>query len=232
MSKKYKANKNYLSLILSVIFLFIILNLVHNNDKMFIDLYGRRHKTNNEILIKTNSQYYISYQYIKENVDKEIYFDDISKKIVISSKKGLLKARIDDKKVTVNFENIEMDNVGVIENKDKYISLDVLEKAYEFDINVDSNTIYISSSNAVKGKIKKNHTPVYLSANIKSRIKFYANKKDKIDVISEHDNFVFVKINNKIKIFDHHISTLESLTTTYDIAQIEIENKNGKCYCR
>ena len=36
-------------------------------------------------------------------------------------------------------------------------------------------------------------------------------------------------IKNKIKIFDHHISVLENLTNKYDIAQIEIENKNGKC---
>lgn len=222
MSKKNKIDKNYLLLMLGVIFLFIILNVIHNNHSMYIDLYGNRHKANDAILIKEDNEYYISYSYVKENIDKEIYFDDISKKIVISSEKGLIKARVDDKKVAINFENNQINCVGVIEKEDKYISLEILEKAYDFDINVYSNTIYISSSNSVKGKIKNSHISAYVSNDIKSSIKFYVDKKDKIDVVSEHDNFVFVKVNNE------KIGYIPKKLVSYKIINKEQEKVNDE----
>ena len=61
--------------------------------------------------------------------------DAVSKKIVIASDKCLLKAKINEKEVSNNFQKESVEKICVIEkNEQEYVSLEVLEKAYDYDI--------------------------------------------------------------------------------------------------
>jgi len=192
---KIKNLKKYFILLALVIFVFVISHLINNTNTIYIDLFGSRIKTNNTILYNENNEYYISHSFVQENIDKEIHFDNISQKFVISSEKGLVKVKIGDKYININYQDEELNKVAAIEKEDKYLSLEVLKKAYNIDITVCSNTIYIYNNTYTKGKIKNNNVSVYKDKNIKSNIVEYVDKKDKINIINVYDNYIFVKVN-------------------------------------
>lgn len=197
LSEKMKSYTNYYILLIGIVILFIVLNLLSNINTMYIDLFGKRIKTDSSILIKENSEYYLSYGFVKENLDNEVYFDSISKKVVISSDKGLFKAKVASKDISVNFSDREINNIGVIEKEDKYISLEVLRIVYDVNITVCNNTIYIYQTTDFEGKLKNNNIAVYVESNLKSKVVEYVDKSDKISVICEKDDFVFITIDDK-----------------------------------
>lgn len=197
LNLKIRKINHYIILFFSIVILFIILNLTNNNTT-YIDIFGKKIKANEDILLKQENECYLSYNFIKENIDEQIYFDNISKKVVISSDKGLIKVKVNDKKININFEEKTLGKVGVIEETHKYISLDVLKEAYNLDYKVNENIIYLFANNYSKGKIKYNNVGIYKHSSLRSEIVDYVDKSSKINVISEKDNFVFVKINNKV----------------------------------
>lgn len=190
-----KLNKNcmiiYILLFLSIAFVFGIFNLLNNQSKMYIDLFGNRECVNEDILIEENGEYYLSYEYIKANIDSEIYYDNVSKKVVITSDKCLLKVKINENKVTNNFEEENLQNLGVIE--EKYISLEVLRKAYDYNIYVFNNIIYICPNNEFECTTKLNGVKIYENNSLKSKIVDYVDKNIKLTGIIEKDNFVLIK---------------------------------------
>lgn len=195
--EKLKQYKNYFVLFVSIILLFVILQLMNKSNTIYIDYLGDRIRVNDSILVKENNEYYISYKYIKDNIDNEIYFDNISKKVVISSEQGLFKAKINEKSINVNFENKELKNKGVIEKENKYISLEVIKQAYDISNKIANNTIYLYKDNECDAKTKYNNVNVYKYSNINKSIVDYVDKKDKISVLFEKEDFVFVKIKDK-----------------------------------
>lgn len=226
MKYKMKSYKCYLVLLISIISILLIFNYIYSNKTIYVDIFGKRLKSNEEILIKKEDEYYLSFDFIKENIDNEIYFDAISKKIVISVEDNLIKAKINEKNITKNFNEQEINNVGVIENEIVYISLEILKIAYDLNINIDNNTIYIFNNNNFECKAKTNKISVYLENNIKSKIVDYVYKKDKIIGIHETDEFVFVKIN------DEKFGYISKKFLSYYLENSEIEEneKENKVY--
>lgn len=219
---KIKDLTNYIVLILSIIILFVLLHLIGVSSNMYIDLFGNRIKATENILIKENDEYYLSYKYVKENIDNEIYFDNISKKIVISSDNGLYKAKLDSKNINVNFEDIDINNIGVIQSEEKYISLEVLKTAYNMEWTVCNKTIYGYNNNYYEGKVKNNAVGVYKEDNFKSNIVDYVNKNDKIKIISEKGNFALVKVNDK------EVGYILKRLLKYTIPEIKKEKQENK----
>lgn len=196
MKYKEKTNKNYILLFCSVLSVFIILNFVNNNS-ICIDFNSNIEKAAGNMLLEKNDQYYLSYTYIKENIDEEIYFDNISKKIVISSDAGLFKLKVNEKKINVDFEEMNIKHKAVIEKEDKYISLDIIEKAYSIYNSFCNDTLYLYNNTNLDANLKYNNVSVYKENNLKSRVVKYVDKNSKIKVIFEKEDFVFVKINDK-----------------------------------
>lgn len=225
MKFKSKSYKHYLILLSIIILLFIVLNLVYNDKTIFIDVFGKRLKSNNEILLKNENEYYLSFEFVKENIDEEIYFDNVSKKIVISTENSLLKAKINDKKVTKNFDEESVNSIAVIEKNNIYVSLEVLNLAYNIETNLCNNTIYIYENKNFDCKLKTNNIAVYLEGDAKSKIIDYIDKKDKLQGIYENDKFVFAKINDK----DVGYILKNMLDYSIDTAELE-EKSNGKVY--
>jgi len=222
INKKMKSYTNYFVLLIGIIFIFIALDLCKNINAVYIDLFGKRIKADNNILLNEHDEYYLSYNFVKENLDSEIYFDSISKKVVISSKKGLFKVRVNSESISVNFNEENIDNVGVIERDDKYISLEVLKMAYDINITVCNNTIYIYDNIKFEGKLKNNKIGVYIEGNLKSKITQYIDKSDKITVIYEKDNFVFVKLN------DDNVGYISNKLVSYTIEAVDSVENNLK----
>lgn len=189
--------KNYIVLFACIMFLFTILQMLNRTTTIYIDCFGKIEKAKNDILIKQNNEYYLSYEYVKENIDNEIYFDNLSRKVVISSTNGLFKIKVNEENINIDFDSRKIKNKGVIEKEEKYISLEVLTQAYSIESTISNNTIYLYDNSSCVGKTNKNNISLYRENNIKSRIVDYVDKKDKINVISECGKFVLVKVNDK-----------------------------------
>jgi len=194
---KFKLDASYMMLFFCIIIVFFTLHFMSSINTVYIDIFGKRIKAKDNILLEAKDSYYLSYEFVKENIDDEIYFDNISKKIVISSDKGLIKIKVDDKKININFEDKEIKNTGLIENVHKYISLDVIKESYNIDYVVRNNTIYIFSNVLYNAKLKRNNESVYKYGSLKSPIVDYVDKRNSIKIIDEKDEFMFVKINDK-----------------------------------
>ena len=192
-----KSFMHYCYIFIYVIAILIIANKIRKNDKFTIDLLGKDFSANDEILIKEDNNYYLSYSFIKENIDNSIYFDTVSRKVVISSDTAFVKAKVNDNIITDNFTEKQLDSKAVIEKSDKYILLEVLEQAYGFETSICNNMLYIYEKNSFDCLLKMNNVKVYKEANSKSKVVGYINKKDKITGISENSNYVLVKINDK-----------------------------------
>lgn len=192
-----KLNKNsvvlYILLFLSIVFVFGIFNLLNNQNIMYIDLFGNKERVNEDILIEENGEYYLSYEYIKEKIDNEIYYDNVSKKVVIASDKCLLKARLNEKKVNNNFNEEETENIVVIEKNTEYISLEVLNKAYSYNFEKYKNVIYIYENKEFECVVNSNNVRIYETSSLKSKVIGYEQKNAKLTGIMEKGDFVLVK---------------------------------------
>lgn len=195
MKYNIKLYRNYFILLIAIILLIIIFDLIYSNNTIYIDLFGKRLRSNKDILYKKETEYYLSFDFIKKNIDKEIYFDNISKKVVISNENCLLKAKVNEKNITKNFNVEEIKSIGVIQNDKIYISLEVLKKSYDLEFVVCNNTVYIFENNSFECKIKTNNVSAYLECDIKSKVVDFVHKKDKIAGMFETPEFVFVSIN-------------------------------------
>ena len=86
-------------------------------------MFGKNIKIKSSDILEENGEYYLSYDFIKQNIDEEIYYDVVSKKVVIASDKCLLKAKINEKEVSNNFQKENVENICVIEkNEEEYVS--------------------------------------------------------------------------------------------------------------
>lgn len=209
----------YLILLAVITFSFVITNLSNTNDNMYIDLFGERIKVTVDILLSENDEYYLSYDYIKENIDSEIYYDNVSKKVVIASNKCLTKAKLDEKKVTLNFKEESLEKVGVIEKNTEYISLEVLRKAYNYEIVNYKNTIYIFENKGFECVAKENNIKLYAGSSFKSSNVGTVDKETKLVGAFEKENFVLVKTE------DEKIGYVPSKLISYEVNNIEDEKE-------
>lgn len=195
MKYNIKKYKGYLVLLISIILLLIIFNIVYSNKKVYIDIFGTRLKASEEILMEKDDEIYLSFDFVKEKIDDEIYFDNISKKAVISKDNILVKAKLNEKMISKNFNDEEIKNIGVIQKEKIYISLEVLKNAYNLEIAKCNNTVYIFNKESFECKAKTNNVKLYITCDIKSKAVDSVDKKDKIIGIFEAKDFVFVKVN-------------------------------------
>ena len=212
----------YFILFIYVILILAVSNIALKNEKLSIDIFGKVVKADRSTLIKENNEYYLSYSFVKENIDKDIHFDNVSKKIVVSSSTALVKARVNDKNISNNFLEEELETVAVLEKDDKYISLSLIEKAYDLEYTVFKNTIYIYEKNGFECSLKINRVNVSRYGKNKSRIVDYVYKNQKIVGLREYGNFVLVKIN------DERVGYILKNMLNYDLTKNTVEKDNTK----
>ena len=216
----------YFVLVLMIVLSFVTINMCNNKKSINIDLFGKNIKIKSSDILDENEEYYLSYDFIKKNIDEEIYYDSVSKKIVIASDKCLLKAKINEKEVSNNFQKESVEKICVIEkNEQEYVSLEVLEKAYDYDITKYKKTIYIDEKDYFECIVKTNDTRMYERSDFKSRVVNFADTKTHLTGILEKDGFVLVKTD------DGKIGYISSKMLNYKLnikGNVEKETKFSK----
>ncbi len=211
MRIRKKAIVDHILLMLYVISHIIICNKIINYNKIrYIDYIGNITKSS-LVLKKIDKYNYIEFNYIKENIDPEIYFDNISRKVVISKEGDLIKAQIRSDLVTNNIGEVRVSKEAVVtENKDKYISSELLEYAYDIKMYENKETLYLYKENDKTAKVKYNKTGVYEKNNKRSIITFYLNKNEEVNILKEiDDDYVLIKTK------DERIGYIPKVTLNY-----------------
>ncbi|MDD2627889.1 MAG: hypothetical protein PHR25_02445 [Clostridia bacterium] len=195
MKIRKKAIIYHVLLMLYVVSHIIIYNKVINYNKIrYVDNLGNVKKSS-LVLKKIDKYNYIEFNYIKENIDSEIHFDNVSRKVVISKDGDLIKSQIRSNLITNNIGEVRVSRETVItENKDKYISSKLLEYAYEVKMYENRETLYLYKEGDITAKVKYNKAGLYEKYNKRSVITFHLKKDEEVNVLKEmKDGYVLIK---------------------------------------
>ena len=143
-----KEFKRYIMpLIFTIVVLVIFFNI--NYIKANIDvneaglvIYGDNIKTNYDPFVKDGGLY-VSVDTISKTIDENIYYDNIATKVIITTKDKVVKFKIDENKVSRNFEYSDIDTPAKLVNGQPYIDINLVKEEYNIktEYNEKTNTI-------------------------------------------------------------------------------------------
>ncbi len=134
-----------------------------------------------------NGGIYIAVETIKSAIDSSIYYDKISTKVIVTTNNDVVKLKIDESKISKNFEYFDISTPALIVNGNPYIDINLLKDIYNIDINYDeeNNTIIIDKLENNKAKVKYSRVNVYDDISTKSNIITTLNKDDEVIVYTD-----------------------------------------------
>ena len=208
-NKKIKHNnKGYKNVVFIVVF--VLLSIIIIKSK-FIE---RNYKTtqiilNNEnitnkmfnSLIFENSQIYMSYDDIKEFLDKTLYTESQTGLVVTSSNRKIAVINEEEQTLKVNGSNVEVKDITIKKDEKLYIAISEMKSVYNFELEkIDkTNTIIIDmlDKKRIKAYVTRNvkikKETRFLSANIDE-----VKKGNWIYFISDEKKYAKVRTQNGI----------------------------------
>ena len=194
-------------LIFTIVVLVIFFNI--NYIKANIDvneaglvIYGDNIKTNYDPFVKDGGLY-VSVDTISKTIDENIYYDNIATKVIITTKDKVVKFKIDENKVSRNFEYSDIDTPAKLVNGQPYIDINLLKEEYNIktEYNEKTNTIVIDKLSTSDIPVNYNLVNVYSNISTKSDVLDILNKNDKVTVYTdsiEHKSWYKIKTDKGI----------------------------------
>ena len=130
-----------------VLVMFFYINKIKgntNSDNAGLVIYGDNIKTNYEPFVKDGGLY-ISVDTISKTIDKNIYYDTVATKVIVTTDDKVVKLKIDENKLSKNFEYVDIDTPARIVNGQPYIDINLLKEEYNIktEYNDKTNTIVV-----------------------------------------------------------------------------------------
>lgn len=134
-----------------------------------------------------NTGIYLSKDIIEEYLDEYIYYDKIATKVIITTKNEVYKLKIDENKMTKNFEEISIENPAKMVNGQAYVDINLFKEIYGVKVgyNEKTSTISIDNLSDADNKIKYNNVKVYEDITTKSNILTTIGKENTVSVYTE-----------------------------------------------
>jgi spore germination protein YaaH len=182
--------------------LFIVSNLNFKVEGPSLVIFGDNIKTDEKPFVE-NDGIYLSFKTIKNNIDSDIFFDEISSKVIITNYFNVIKMKTNEKKYDINLEEKEITNEVKKIDSVIYVPINVLKDIYKIDIayNKDKSSIIINKNISDEGTVLYNKSNVYSSIDKNSSVIDKLNKNDKIIVYTDalnHNRWYKVKTSNNI----------------------------------
>lgn len=222
-----------------VLMIFFNINYIKGNTDDMKDsnlvIYGDNIKTNYEPFVE-NEGLYISVDTISKTIDKNIFYDSVSTKVIVTTKTEVLKFKIDENKVSKNMEYSEINTPARLVNGQPYININLLKSEYNIktEYNKETNTIIIDKLSTSDISVKYNMVNVYNEVSTKSNVLDIINKDDKITVYEDSlDNKRWYKIKTDQGIVGYisrnNVDLLENVSNTIvDDSDKNDSNSNSK----
>ena len=194
-------------LIFTIVVLVIFFNI--NYIKANIDvneaglvIYGDNIKTNYDPFVKDGGLY-VSVDTISKTIDENIYYDNIATKVIITTKDKVVKFKIDENKVSRNFEYSDIDTPAKLVNGQPYIDINLVKEEYNIktEYNEKTNTIVIDKLSTSDIPVNYNLVNVYSNISTKSNVLDILNIDDKVTVYTdslEHKSWYKIKTDKGI----------------------------------
>ena len=221
-------------LIFTIVVLVIFFNI--NYIKANIDvneaglvIYGDNIKTNYDPFVKDGGLY-VSLDTISKTIDENIYYDNIATKVIITTKDKVVKFKIDENKVSRNFEYSDIDTPAKLVNGQPYIDINLVKEEYNIktEYNEKTNTIVIDKLSTSDIPVNYNLVNVYSNISTKSDVLDILNKNDKVTVYTdslEHKSWYKIKTDKGIV---GYISKNSVTIQAEEKENVETESKENK----
>lgn len=145
-----------------------------------------------------NTGIYLSKDIIEKYLDEYIYYDKVATKVIITTKNEVYKLKIDENKMSKNFENVDIQNPAKIVNGQAYVDINLFKEIYGIKVayNEKTSTISIDNLSTSDTKVKYNNIKVYEDITTKSNILTTIGKNNTVSVYTEslkHNRWYKVK---------------------------------------
>ena len=146
---------------------------------------------------------YIAVDTIKKLIDENIYYDKVATKIIVTTYDKVLKFKIDENKMSTNFEYSDIKNEAKLLNNAPYIDINLLKDLYNINVeyNDDTSTISIDRKETSDIEVKYNNVKVYSDINTKSQVLETLNKGSKVTAYTEslkHNRWYKIKTDSGV----------------------------------
>lgn len=131
-----------------------------------------------------NDNIYISLDTISGFIDENIFYDEATKKIIITNEDYLYKFKVGDKKATKNLEEYDLLNAPRSVGDEIYLELSTIKDIYNIKSEYDkeTNTISIDKKDLNDINLNYNQVNLYSDINTKSEIIEVLNKENTVNV--------------------------------------------------
>ncbi len=209
-TKEDKMKLIILSLIVAIISILggsLIFNLLSNHNKSdFREYFGygdqivtvqddKYQKVANPPMFN-NSDLYISYEYVKDNIDKFIYWDENLGKLTITTSDEVIRFKEEDTTYFVNDESFTLELPVKTFEGVPYIPKSLIESLYNFEIvyNEDTNIVVVYDLSKDRNfTTLKGNTIIRYEPNRKGVIEDKLSKGTKVQIFDDYENG-YVKI--------------------------------------
>lgn len=146
---------------------------------------------------------YIAVDTIQKLIDENIYYDKVATKIIVTTYDKVLKFKIDENKMSTNFEYSDIKNEAKLLNNAPYIDINLLKDLYNINVeyNDDTSTISIDRKETSDIEVKYNNVKVYSDINTKSQVLETLNKGSKVTAYTEslkHNRWYKIKTDSGV----------------------------------
>lgn len=221
-------------LIFTIVVLVIFFNINYikaniNVNEAGLVIYGDNIKTNYDPFVKDGGLY-VSVDTISKTIDENIYYDNVATKVIITTKDKVVKFKIDENKVSRNFEYSDIDTPAKLVNGQPYIDINLAKDEYNIktEYNEKTNTIVIDKLSTSDIPVNYNRINVYSNISTKSDVLDMLNKNDKVTVYAdslEHKSWYKIKTDKGIV---GYISKNNVTIQSEEKENVETESKENK----
>ncbi|WP_216829588.1 glycosyl hydrolase family 18 protein [Alkalihalobacterium elongatum] len=154
-----------------------------------------------ETLLVEN-QFYVSLQFFMEYIDQNVFFDQTSMSIIITTEDKVLQIPEEELSIFINEEAFSFElPLLTLNEEDYYVSLELLKMIYALDINVvdDTNALFIREDGeevqlgTVNGSIKEHEARLREKETVTSPYIAEVNKEERVIVEQDKGDYLYVR---------------------------------------
>ncbi len=212
MAKRRRKNKNRFDRIAIVALIVVFISIIggvgismllsnhHSADFREYFAYGDgivtvqddkyREVTNRTVMVDNNL--YLSYEYVKNNIDQYIFWDENLRKLTITTSDEVIRFKEADTTYFVNDESFELELPVKLINDAPYLPQSLIESLYDFKIQYlpekDIVVVYDLTKESTFSKLKSNTTIRY-DPSKKGVIESKLKKGESIQIFDQYDNY-------------------------------------------
>lgn len=127
---------------------------------------------------------YVSINTISKTIDENIFYDKVATKVIITNSDEVIKLKVDEPKISRNFEYSDIKYPAKIYNQAVYIPINLFTDVYNINVeyNDETNTIVIDKKSSSDVNVTHNKVKVYEDINTSSKVLQILNTNNTVTV--------------------------------------------------